>query len=150
MAVCRDLRKNRNCSYFLNLLKKRDEFDKPVLIAPDLFEKPIDAEELIEFCTNNRLCPYFLSKFLLEEMRVVICNYNWIFNPSIRETFLKFIGREIDKCILVIDECHNIIDVATDVNSERISPYSLIISIFFLISPPKECILEGLPYNSSK
>ncbi len=125
MAVCRDLRKNRNCSHFLNLLKKRDEFDKPVLIAPDLFEKPIDAEDLINFCATHKLCPYFLSKFLLEEMRVVICNYNWIFNPSIRETFLKFIGREIDKCILVIDECHNIIDVATDVNSERITPYSL-------------------------
>jgi len=125
MAVCRDLRKNRNCSYFLNLLKKRNEFDKPVLIAPDLFEKPIDAEDLINFCATNKLCPYFLSKFLLEEMRVVVCNYNWIFNPSIRETFLKFIGREITNCILVIDECHNIIDVATDVNSERITPYSL-------------------------
>ena len=125
MAVCKDLRKNRNCSHFLNLLKKRDEYDKPVLIAPDLFEKPIDAEDLINFCNKNNLCPYFLSKFLLEEMRVIICNYNWIFNPFIRETFLKFIGREIDKCILVIDECHNIIDVATDVNSERITPYSL-------------------------
>ncbi len=125
MAVCRDLRKNRNCSHFLNLLKKRNEFDKPVLIAPDLFEKPIDAEDLINFCATNKLCPYFLSKFLLEEMRVVVCNYNWIFNPSIRETFLKFIGREITNCILVIDECHNIIDVATDVNSERITPYSL-------------------------
>ncbi|MFX1340607.1 MAG: helicase C-terminal domain-containing protein [Promethearchaeota archaeon] len=125
MAVCRDLRKNRNCTYFLNLLKKRDEFDKPVLIAPKLFENPIDAEDLINFCNNNKICPYFLSKFLLEEMRVIICNYNWIFNPFIRESFLKFIGREIDKCILVIDECHNIIDVATDVNSERITPYSL-------------------------
>ncbi len=125
MAVCRDLRKNRNCTHFLNLLKKRDEFDKPILIAPNLFEKPIDAEDLIKFCTKNKLCPYFLSKFLLEEMRIIICNYNWIFNPSIRESFLKFIGTEVNKCILVIDECHNIIDVATDVNSERITPYSL-------------------------
>ncbi|GAH01823.1 unnamed protein product, partial [marine sediment metagenome] len=66
-----------------------------------------------------------LSKFLLEEMNVIICNYQWIFNPFIRETFLKFIGRELQNCILVIDECHNIIDVATDVNSDRITPYSL-------------------------
>ncbi|TFG01301.1 MAG: hypothetical protein EU540_04050, partial [Promethearchaeota archaeon] len=65
------------------------------------------------------------SKFLLEDMNVIICNYQWIFNPFIRETFLKFIGRELQNCILVIDECHNIIDVATDVNSDRITPYSL-------------------------
>ncbi|TFG23057.1 MAG: hypothetical protein EU532_13805, partial [Promethearchaeota archaeon] len=36
MAVCTDLRKNRNCSHFLNLLKKRDGLDKPILIAPEM------------------------------------------------------------------------------------------------------------------
>lgn len=125
MSVCKDLRRNKNCSHFLNLLKKKSELENPVLIAPELFEKPIDAEELIKFCKDKKLCPYFLSKFLLEEMNVIICNYQWIFNPFIRETFLKFIGRELENCILVIDECHNIIDVATDVNSDRITPYSL-------------------------
>jgi len=125
MSVCKDLRRNKNCSHFLNLLKKKSELENPVLIAPELFIKPIDAEELIKFCKDKKICPYFLSKFLLEEMNVIICNYQWIFNPFIRETFLKFIGRELQNCILVIDECHNIIDVATDVNSDRITPYSL-------------------------
>jgi len=125
MSVCKDLRRNKNCSHFLNLLKKRSELENPVLIAPELFKKPIDAEELIKFCKDKKLCPYFLSKFLLEEMNVIICNYQWIFNPFIRETFLRFIGRELQNCILVIDECHNIVDVATDVNSDRITPYSL-------------------------
>jgi len=125
MSVCTDLRKNRNCKHFLNLLKKKNEYDSPVLIAPEKFNRPIDAEELINFCSENTLCPYFLSKFLLEDMSIIIGNYQWIFNPFIRENFLKFIGRELDKCILIIDECHNIIDVATDVNSDRITPYSL-------------------------
>jgi DNA excision repair protein ERCC-2 len=125
MSICSDLRNNRNCKHFLNLIKKRSELEKPTLIAPELFEKPIDAEDLINFCKDKKLCPYFLSKFLLEEMKVIICNYQWVFNPYIRETFLNFIGSEIQNCILVIDECHNIIDVATEVNSERITPYSL-------------------------
>jgi DNA excision repair protein ERCC-2 len=125
MSVCRDLRNNKNCVHFLNLLKKKGELENPVLIAPELFKKPIDAEELIMLCKDKKLCPYFLSKFLLEEMSVIICNYQWIFNPFIRGSFLKFIGREFKNCILVIDECHNIIDVATEVNSDRITPYSL-------------------------
>ncbi len=125
MSLCKDLRNNRNCPYFLTLLKKKNELNNPVLISPETFDKPIEAEELINLCREKKLCPYFLSKFLLEEMKVVICNYQWIFNPDIRETFMKFIGSEIENCLLIIDECHNIIDVATDVNSLKITPYSL-------------------------
>jgi DNA excision repair protein ERCC-2 len=125
MSVCLDLRKNRNCIHFINLLRKKNELNSPILIAPEKFNKPIDAEELINFCKDKKLCPYFLSKFLLEDMSIIIGNYQWIFNPFIRETFLKFVGRELYNCILILDECHNIIDIATDVNSNRITPYSL-------------------------
>ena len=58
-------------------------------------------------------------------MKVIICNYQWIFNPYIRELFLQFIDQDLQNCILVLDECHNIIDVATSVNSDKITPYSL-------------------------
>ncbi|UCD00770.1 MAG: hypothetical protein JSV23_07740 [Promethearchaeota archaeon] len=125
MSVCSDLRKNRNCIHFLNLLKKKGQIENPISIAPDLFNKPTDAEELISFCEEKGFCPYFLSKFLLEGMKVIICNYQWIFNPFIRESFLEFIGQKLQNCILVLDECHNVIDVATEVNSKKISPYSL-------------------------
>ena len=125
MSVCSDLRKNKNCKYFLNLLKKKRNLDKPVLISPDILSKPVDAENLINLCDEKKLCPYFLSKFLLQDMRVIICNYQWIFNPFIRQSFLKFVGKELERSILVIDECHNIIDVATEVNSLKISPFSL-------------------------
>lgn len=129
MSVCGDLRKNRNCSYFLNLLKKKGQNENPISIAPDLFNKPVDAEDLINFCKEKKFCPYFLSKFLLEKMNIIICNYQWIFNPFIRDSFLEFIGQELQNCIIVLDECHNIIDVATEVNSKKITPYSLRVSL---------------------
>ncbi len=125
MSVCGDLRKNRNCIYFLNLLKKRAQNENPLSIAPEIFNKPIDAEDLITLCKEKKYCPYFLSKFLLEAMKVIICNYQWIFNPYIRESFMEFIGQELQNCILVLDECHNIIDAATEINSKKITPYSL-------------------------
>jgi DNA excision repair protein ERCC-2 len=125
MSVCADLRKNRNCIHFLNLLKIRGQNENILSIAPEIFNKPVDADELITFCREKKLCPYFLSKFLLEAMKVIICNYQWIFNPFIRESFLEFIGQELQNSILVLDECHNIIDIATEINSKMITPYSL-------------------------
>lgn len=125
MAVCFDLRTNNNCRYFNNLLKKKDQTEKLTSLAPELLNQPIDAEDLLNFCSENKLCPYYLSKYLLEELKVIICNYQWIFNPHIQENFLDFIGRELKNCILIIDECHNLIDFATELNSDKITPYSL-------------------------
>ena len=125
MSVCADLRQNRNCKYFLNLLKKRGDTESAMKLAPELFEKPIDAEELITFCKDKQICPYFLCKFLLKDMKIIICNYQWLFNPDIRNQFIQFIDQELNNCIIVLDECHNIIDIATEVNSDKLSPYSL-------------------------
>ncbi|MFW9783780.1 MAG: helicase C-terminal domain-containing protein [Candidatus Heimdallarchaeota archaeon] len=125
MSVCSDLRQNRNCVQFLNLLKKIGKVENPVLLAPEIFNRPVDAEELIEFCKSEKICPYFLCKFLLKEMKVIICNYQWLFNPYIRDLFLQFVDQQLKNCIIVLDECHNLIDVATEVNSEKLTPYSL-------------------------
>ena len=60
MSVCSDLRKNRNCSYFLNLLKHKDRYENPIFIAPEIFNNPVDAEDLLHFCDEKNFCPYFL------------------------------------------------------------------------------------------
>jgi DNA excision repair protein ERCC-2 len=125
MSVCKDLRQNGNCAHFSKLLKKKGKVENLTSIAPEIFNKPVDAEELIDFCKSEKICPYFLCKFLLKDMKVIICNYQWILNPYILEIFLQFVDQELNNCILVLDECHNIIDVATDVNSDRLTPYAL-------------------------
>ena len=125
MAVCFDLRVNRNCRYFINLTKRREDLENPINLAPDLFNRPVEAEDLMDFCKEKKICPYFLSKFLLKHMKLVICNYQWVFNPHIRNNFLQLIETDLSRCILVIDECHNLIDAATDINSKKISPYSM-------------------------
>ena len=54
MSVCKDLRQNSNCRYFSNLLKKKGELENAISLAPELFNKPVDAEELISFCSDKR------------------------------------------------------------------------------------------------
>lgn len=122
MAICRNLRSNKNCTHYKNVRQFTNGFKSLDLYQ---FNKPLDAEELIEMCKEKGYCPYFLAKYLLKEMPIIVCNFQWIFNPDIRFRFLKLLGTSLDNCILVIDECHNILDVATDVNSNKLIPYFL-------------------------
>ena len=135
MAICKNLRSNRNCSYYSNIASSTNGFKNLDLYH---FTEPINAQELIAFCKDKRYCPYFLSKRLLKEIPVIVCNFQWLFNPDIRFRFLKLLDTSLENCILVVDECHNIIDVATSVNSDKLIP-------FFLTSCIKDLQSHRLP-----
>lgn len=125
VLVCRDLRKNHNCRYFSKLTRELGKSGDVSKIAKELLFQPCDADEILNFSEEKGYCPYFLSKYLLEKVGIIICSYHWLFNPDIKELFLKFIGTDLSKCILIHDECHNILNMATEVNSERITPFLL-------------------------
>ena len=125
ISVCRDLRKNKNCKYFSKLMRDLGKAEDISKIAKKLLIEPCDADEIISFAVRAGYCPYFLSKLLLEKVGIVICSYHWLFNPDIKEVFLKFINTDLFNCILINDECHNILSMATEVNSKRITPFIL-------------------------
>ena len=113
----------RKCKYHVNFKKLKEETSDITSINPSFFQGPLEAERLIEFCKSRHSCPYFMSKALLAKVDVVICNYQWVFNPEITYRFLKLLGVNLKDCYLILDEAHNIIDVATEVNSKRLTPY---------------------------
>ena len=122
MAICKSLRVNKNCAFYRNIKTSTNGFKNLDMYQ---FTEPVNAEELIKLCKEKRYCPYFLSKRFLKDIPIIVCNFQWIFNPDIHFRFLKLLDTSLEKCILVIDECHNIIDVATQVNSEKLIPYFL-------------------------
>ena len=122
ISVCKNLRKAKGCKYYDQTKKIQNQLEE---ISTLLCCKALDAQELIRYCKENTLCPYFLTKYLLRKMSVIVCTFQWILNPDIRYLFLKLLGTTLDKCVLVIDECHNIIDVATEVNSYSLNPLFL-------------------------
>ncbi|MHA1611931.1 MAG: helicase C-terminal domain-containing protein [Promethearchaeota archaeon] len=124
MSVCSNLRKNKRCSYFNHLIKKRKKtyfMDQ----LKSLASVPLDAQGLLDFAEQDDVCPYFLSKFLMENEDIIVCNYMWIFDPIIRKNFLETIGCELSDCIIIMDECHNLPEMANNINSYKIAPYTL-------------------------
>ncbi|MBP3370195.1 MAG: ATP-dependent DNA helicase [Clostridia bacterium] len=75
---------------------------------------------ICEVAKKYRVCPYELSLDLSELCDVVICDYNYAFDPSVY--FRRYFGsdRPEQKYVFLVDEAHNLADRAREMYSAQI------------------------------
>ena len=83
------------------------------------------AEEFLEYGSNNIICPYESLKRALPEADIVLAPYASFLNPAIGERFLQHWGVSRDDLVLILDEAHNLPDLARDMSSFDISIRSI-------------------------
>jgi len=68
-----------------------------------------DPEITFELAREHEVCPFEVSLELIEQADVIVCDYNYIFDPYVG---LKAYSQENDygDCVLVVDEAHNLVD----------------------------------------
>ncbi len=68
-----------------------------------------DPAITFELARTREVCPFEVSLELIEQADVIVCDYNYIFDPYVG---LKAYAQEHDygDCILVVDEAHNLVD----------------------------------------
>jgi DNA excision repair protein ERCC-2 len=68
-----------------------------------------DPAVTFEIAKSNEVCPFEVSLELIEQADVIVCDYNYIFDPYVG---LKAYQQENDygDCVLVVDEAHNLVD----------------------------------------
>ncbi|HEX2120982.1 MAG TPA: DEAD/DEAH box helicase, partial [Thermoanaerobaculia bacterium] len=68
-----------------------------------------DPEVTFELARETEVCPFEVSLELIEQADVVVCDYNYIFDPYVG---LKTYQQDSDygDCVLVVDEAHNLVD----------------------------------------
>ena len=85
----------------------------------------IDTGLIRDAAKRFELCPYELSLDLSEYAEVVICDYNYVFDPSVR--FRRYFAERTDgKYIFLIDEAHNLPDRAREMYSSELDAAGLI------------------------
>ncbi len=84
----------------------------------------LDRELIENIAAKHGLCPFELSLDLSLWCDVIICDYNYLFDP---EVYLKrfFLNQNEAYCFL-IDEAHNLVDRARDMYSAEISKRSML------------------------
>jgi DNA excision repair protein ERCC-2 len=68
-----------------------------------------DPDITFELAKSKEVCPFEVSLELIDQADVIVCDYNYIFDPYVG---LKTYQQESDysDCVLVIDEAHNLVD----------------------------------------
>ena len=79
-----------------------------------------DSKLISAVAEKHRVCPYELSLDLSELCDVIVCDYNYVFSPTV---FLKryFDGDREEKYIFLVDEAHNLPDRAREMFSSSLS-----------------------------
>ncbi|XP_047964909.1 Fanconi anemia group J protein homolog [Salvia hispanica] len=117
---CRLLLKNKedSCPEYKNVHKVKGH---PSLRKGGCHEVH-DIEDLVKIGHEVKGCSYFAAHSLAEEAELIFCPYNYIINPVIRE------GLEVNMrgSIIILDEAHNIEDIARDGGSIDLEEESLL------------------------
>ena len=104
-----ELRGGNVCEhYYNNLREDTDAFFEW------LFADVRTPEDVYAYADERHLCGYELLKEGMEAVDLVVCNYHHLLDPTIREQFFRWLGRDPDEVVTVFDEAHNIESVARD------------------------------------
>jgi DNA excision repair protein ERCC-2 len=122
MEICEQLREREHCRFKINMDQNTDRCAE---LQKLIESRPFMASEIYEFCKNERFCPYELVKLVLGNIDVVALSYMYLFDPIIRNSFLKHINKSLSYVILILDEAHNVPDIATGVASSQLTVFSV-------------------------
>ncbi len=78
----------------------------------------LDGEAIADLAREHELCPFELSLDISETADVIICDYNYAFDPKVR---LRRYFDAKSAAGLLVDEAHNLADRARDMLSAELS-----------------------------
>lgn len=79
-----------------------------------------DREDILRVARKHRVCPHELSLDLSELCDVIICDYNYIFSPTVYLKRYFADNSRGEKYIFLIDEAHNLPDRARELFSAKL------------------------------
>ena len=82
--------------------------------------REIDREDILRAAQKHRVCPHELSLDLSELCDVIICDYNYVFSPSVYLKRYFADSSRTEKYIFLVDEAHNLPDRARELFSARL------------------------------
>lgn len=105
------------CAFAKGHFDRVNEALYEILTSVDAFTR----EEIEKEAVRHEVCPYALARDLTEFSDCVICDYNYVFDPSVALRHFFGEGKKTGGYIFLIDEAHNLVDRARDMFSAELN-----------------------------
>ncbi|XP_076473063.1 uncharacterized protein LOC143302332 [Babylonia areolata] len=110
---CEQLMKDDGCRFKDRVMK----YQTQAAIRSIGLHTAWDLEDLIDVLKKKKACPYFVSRGIKEQSDLIICPYNYLVDPLIRDSMeINLKGQ-----IVLLDEAHNIEDFVREAASQTLS-----------------------------
>ncbi|WP_459930430.1 ATP-dependent DNA helicase [Desulfosporosinus burensis] len=97
-------------------------YDRVRVAVEDAFEEDSWSRQVIEeYARKHSICPFEFSLEMANWADVVICDYNYVFDPRV---YLKRFFLEGGEYTFLVDEAHNLVDRAREMFSAEVSKES--------------------------
>jgi DNA excision repair protein ERCC-2 len=114
--------KSKGCGYYRSYLGDKDRVETIM----DWAQKHMPtAEEFIDACEKQKICPYEINKLIVHDALVVVVPYVYVFDKAIRIKLFDWLSISEEDVILVIDEAHNLPDYLRELFSAELSTWML-------------------------
>lgn len=117
---CKDQVEKELCEFYENTKIK---FNLKLFL--DKLKDILHVEEFKELCQKDKFCPFEVSCLHAKKAKVIICDYNHLLNPSIRETLLAKTKKDLANSIIIIDEAHNLPERTREILTSQLSIYTI-------------------------
>jgi Rad3-related DNA helicase len=88
------------CGYYERLKGKTANDFFRVAISKQL-PRVFDIEQFNEYCqTTHAICPYYTSRLLINDVQIILCPYNYLIDPRVRNSMQM----TINNAVIIIDE----------------------------------------------
>ncbi|MEA4902784.1 ATP-dependent DNA helicase [Desulfitobacterium sp.] len=96
----------------------RGYYDRVRLALEEIFEEDSWTRTIIEdYSRKHSVCPFEFSLDLTQWADIVICDYNYVFDPRV---YLRRLFLEGGDYLFLVDEAHNLVDRAREMFSAEI------------------------------
>lgn len=118
MELCELLKAKGQCPFYKTAEQQTYDY---LDLQQQIGSRSYNASEIMRICKKKNICPYELVKSAISDVTVVALSYLYVFDPDIRNAFLKNFDTQLQKIILIVDEAHNLPETAIDVSSSNLS-----------------------------
>ncbi|MBO4979117.1 MAG: ATP-dependent DNA helicase [Clostridia bacterium] len=98
----------RDCSYLRGDAPRMQEAIRELIAKQNGYYSSVIRETALKY----RVCPYELSLSLSEYCDIIICDYNYLFDPIVRLRRYFCSDGRFGEYIFLLDEAHNLVDRA--------------------------------------